>query len=153
MKKNVSKFLGILVCSISVFSSGLVHGVKPWRINEDSALLSCMSEMGENWLLISKKAFGGKRAPGECKNRYYMHLAPGLSKVWERKEVDTLHRKVLSIGCFWKELEQYFNVPAVIIMNKYYETLEEYETLMKTMGQDCTWLPKRMWVNDVDISD
>ncbi len=46
MKKNVSKFLGILVCSISVFSSGLVHGEKLWSINEDSALLSWMSEVG-----------------------------------------------------------------------------------------------------------
>ena len=152
MKKSLVKFLSVLLLSVSVFSSGLVYGENPWSINEDSALLSYVSKIGENWLLISKKWIYGKRAPGEFKERY-CYLSFWLSKVWKQEEIDTLHRKVLSSMCDWKVLGEYFNVPAAIVVKKYYETLKEYRELMNSMEQDCMWLPRQMWVDDVDLSD
>lgn len=154
MKKNVSKFLGILLCSVSVFSNGLVYGGKPWDIDEDFKLLNNVSEImsRKKWDYISS-LFNGSRTPDECLERYNNHLVPALGKVWKREEIDTLHRKVLAKGYCWKEFEEYFNIPAIIIMNKYYETLERYRALMKTMDEDCTWLPKQLWVADVDLSD
>lgn len=162
MKRKLAKFLGIFVCSISVFSSGSVNGGKPWdlrdnggkpwNLRDDSILLDGVSISGGHWLFISYKLFNGKRTPSECERRYNEDLKPALEKEWSREDINLLYRKVIW-GLRWEDFEKFFSMPAAVIKKKFDENIDKFKEIMQTMDEDCSWVPKQLWVNDADISD
>ena len=156
MKKNVSKFLATLIVGTSVFSSGVVHG-RPWTMYEDSILLDCVTELGQDWVNVCEKlfwSFGLIRWPDECEERYRLSLVSGFKKEWSEDELASLYRKVLTGQWSWEELAKAFNVPALVVKRKYYETCKKYDETMKNMSKDkeCIFLSKELWVNDENVA-
>ncbi len=145
MKKNIFKFMGSLLLSISVFGCGIVHAFK-WNTFNDFKLLKNVEEFtGENWLVISKKVFKGKCTPTECQDRYMSYLKPNFEcvKNWNVEELKSLHRKVYNVGEDWEQLQEIFGVPSAVLAYLYFKT---YNTYDHTLDDSCVFLPKALWV-------
>ena len=154
----MKKFLATLVCLVSVFSVKLVYCEEPWSIEEDMALLNCVEQSCEDggkvdWEDVSEKVFKWMRFPYECERRFH-HLKYGYDKKWTKEEIMFLFRLTIDFGTNrWKELEQYFKVPAVFILKIFNANSHIYKKVMKSRDDSCVWVPRFFWVDDSSVSD